>query len=212
MIDLVFKEPDEGRRAPLLSEIEACADCRAEYRSATDALLVFDHAVEASAPSEAYFVGYNQSLRRRLGAEAEAAPARVPFWKRVVTFSVPVPAPVAALAALLLLGSTILALRATRTATTQPPAAPQTIERTRVVEVPVIQEKERVVTRTVYVAKGTRNAVGSPVKPGPSPSIEQNSQSIASRETAKESVAPTEFKPADEVKLKIIKGGYPNEK
>jgi hypothetical protein len=79
-----------------------------------------------------------------------------PFWKRALFSSINVPVPVAAAVILLLFTSGFLALRLTRTSTSQE-AFRQPPPEIRVIEVPVVQE--RVVTRTIYVDKtGGRRA------------------------------------------------------
>ena len=92
--------------------------------------------------------------RSRLLADFRASVRPAPLWRRALTTQVRVPLPVAACAALVLLGSLyVLGARATRSVepSARTEAQPAAV---RVVEVPVVQE--RVVTRTVYVEKKGR--------------------------------------------------------
>jgi hypothetical protein len=150
--------------------------------------------------------------------------------------SVRVPAPVAALALLLVAGFSLFALtrarrdsspvmNAPQAAAVSAPAAPQTEERTRIVEVPVIQE--RVVTRTVYVARNARaprEDAATRATEGPRFSDrrqEDEGQAIQhmpatsarnGQAAGDTHAALAGFKPAGEVKLRIIKGNYQDEK
>src|SRR5829696_8194277 len=93
--------------------------------------------------------------RSRLLADFRASVRPVPLWRRALTAQVRVPLPVAACAALVLLGS--LYVHGARSTVGVEPSAARTEARpaaARVVEVPVVQE--RVVTRTVYVEKKGR--------------------------------------------------------
>ena len=152
---------------------------------------------------------------------AEVVAPRAPLWKRLLTASVPVPAPVAGLAAVaLLFVSAALLMRPPIISLGAPHAALPPAEVTRIVEVPVAQE--RVVTRIVYVEKKKgqamdaasaderqRLAAGSeraPVRPGQRRKPEGPGMGYFTR------VDMAEFQPADEMKIRIIKRGNGDEK
>src|SRR5215813_1250078 len=80
LVDLVFDElgPEAKRRA--LLELEGCPDCRAQYRSMTEALRVFDQVTETAMPDESYWPGYETRLRERLRAERPSWMRRLADW------------------------------------------------------------------------------------------------------------------------------------
>jgi hypothetical protein len=159
---------------------------------------------EAPAPSD-------DARARLLASFREQAHSREPVWKRLLTASVRVPAPVAACAVVALLGSLLmLAARAPRLALDAPAAVPPAPE-LRIVEAPA--PPERVVERVVYVERESR----------PRRANERAGQ-VAARGRAggaagKDAAAgegPTsyftrvdmgEFEPPDELKIRIIKKG-----
>ena len=147
------------------------------------------------------------------------AAARTTAWlvlRNLMTTSVRVPAPVAA-ALLLLFGVAVFfAINSGGAATTKSltPTLTQSVAgSTRVVEVPVI--KERVVTRVVYVETSRRprnpandSSLGLDNENAPPIDVAGGVARVRSYpRTAEMSLAG--FKPADEVKLTIIKGSDP---
>ncbi|HEY0004922.1 MAG TPA: hypothetical protein VGB17_08930 [Pyrinomonadaceae bacterium] len=217
-MDLIFKELDQDQSQRLQAEIDSCAVCQDQHRSMTEALYVFDQVAETVQPAEDYWPAYRAMLQQRLETTPLAEPAAlapVPFWKRILTISIPIPAPVAAAAVILLLVSSLLALRAQR-APVQSAASPAVVEKTRIVEVPV----ERIVTQTVYVTKERSRSSRVEAASQPLP-VAQNSTATVERQKAENKSLATpanpnaslaDFKPTDEVKLTLIKGNYPNEK
>jgi hypothetical protein len=186
--------------------------------------------------------------RERLLSEFRAGVVRAPFWRRALSAEVRVPLPVAACAALALLASLFMLAARTQTpaqtaATTAAAhnatadvraldAAPEV----KIVEVPV--ERERVVTRVVYVERNAPRAEAQMLATTQQPAsterigttrgvVQSNSNSeAASRQTAVETGAqsatePTsyftrvdmaDFQPADEMKIRIVKRGKTDEK
>ena len=153
---------------------------------------------------------------------AEVVAPRAPLWKRLLTASVPVPAPIAGLAAVaLLFVSAALLMRPPIISLGAPHAALPPAEVTRIVEVPVAQE-QRVVTRIVYVEKKKGQATDAasaderqrlaagperaPVRPGQRRKPEGTGTGYFTR------VDMAEFQPADEMKIRIIKRGNGDEK
>jgi hypothetical protein len=218
---------DEKRQTRLLpfrlrraARADACAN-GAEDFSADAELTALLRTWEA--PSQ------DAGARGRLLADFRANVRPVPLWRRALTAQVRVPLPVAACAALVLLGS-LYVLAARATASRVEPSAART-EATpaavRLVEVPVVQE--RVVTRTVYVGKKERAAprVVSTRAAGreelavrddknerdaeapPSPDPAQNPEAHAGYFTR---VDMNDFQPAGEVKLRIVSRGGVDEK
>jgi len=122
------------------------------------------------------------SGRGRLLADFRACVQRPPLWRRALTAQVRVPLPVAACAALLLLGSLyVLGTRAANArvepSTAQAEATPAAV---RVVEVPAAPQ--RVVTRIVYVEKKERGTA----------------RGVSTRADARESLAQTNVEPEKE--------------
>jgi hypothetical protein len=218
LVDLVFGELERDETSRLMAEMETCAGCLSEYRSMTGTLLVFDAAVEASTPDESYWHEHQVMRRERL--EEIALRANVmkhePLWKRIFTAKLPVPVPVAAALILALLVSSVLALRpstkeATMT-TVQPPLVRQAPPQ--VIEVPVVQEK--VVTRIVYIEKNERERNEAR---RPNPTVQRNNPTLTARRSEEESAQGglfthanlTDFQPADEMKIRVIKRSNPDE-
>jgi hypothetical protein len=181
--------------------------------------------------------------RARLLAEFRATARRAPLWRRALSTELRVPLPVAACAALAVLASFLLLASRTRTparsAATQSTAVNvRTTEApaVKIVELPV--ERERVVTRIVYVEKNARLAEAQQsgmTQPFTSTQrgattraavARSSSAREAARQTAFDSSAqstaePTsyftrvdmaDFQPADEMKIRIVKRGKTDEK
>ena len=226
LIELLFDEPDSATRSRLLSEVEACAVCDAQYRSLARTLDLCDEASAASMPRESYWPQYHAALSRRLqdaagGVQASNLRARqqqqnAPFWKRLLTTSIRVPAPVAATAVLLLIAVSALALAlAARSApepvvlaapdSTQGEAAPQI----KFIEVPVVQEK--IITQTIYVPRRSNDNNGGDATMRRATARENLAGVRGQNANAPEAAATPRanlsgFKPAGEVNLRIIKG------
>jgi hypothetical protein len=218
LVDLVFDELEADEKQYLLAELGSCAGCLGEYRSMTDALLVFDQSVEASLPDESYWPKHHAALRQCL--ETHALPAktkRESLWKRLLMAKLPVPVPVAAVIAIMLLTSSVIALRQSKAEAVTP--APQALSTSttipQIIEVPVI--RERVVTRTVFVEKRARENVRALRQATASPHDEY---ALTARNNAKENgqgnlfthVNLTDFQPPDEIKIRIIKRRNTDEK
>jgi hypothetical protein len=213
LIDLLFREADASQRAPLLAEVEACASCLEEYHSMAGTLVFFDQATEAMRPRESYWSQYNESLRRRLNAPPSITVNKPLLWKRLLTTNLRVPVPVAAAAVLLLLVSTVVAVRSF-----QPPFIQSRTEtpeiRTQFIEVPVIQPviQKEVVTRTVYVVRQDRADVRRRMVPVNADNTMLATSAPPSTTNDAARISLSGFQPASEVKLTIIKGNYQDEK
>jgi hypothetical protein len=165
----------------------------------------------------------------RLLADFRASVQRPPLWRRALTARVRVPLPVAACAAVVLLGSLYVLGARAATARVEPSAAQAetTPAAVRVVEVPVVQE--RVVTRTVYVEKKERGAArGVSARPagreelaGRDDKNERGAGTSQGQEPAQgrdahagyfTRVDMNDFQPAGEVKFRIVSRGGTDEK
>ena len=209
LIDLIFDEVNANEKLRLLAEMETCDSCLTEYRSMASALVVFDEAVEASLPAEAYWAEHHAGLRQRIDRVASyAAPRRAPFWKRIMVARLPIPAPAAAVIVIALLISSALALRPRGGATTTAQPSIVTALPPQVVEVPVYREK--IITRTVYVEKKPRGKN----EPRPqTPIIQRKEATLTARHDEEEGgqggfftrANLRDFQPADEMRIRIIK-------
>jgi hypothetical protein len=182
--------------AVLPAELGQCDECRAEFEALNATLRVTARLRETAAPSEDYWVDYHARLRERLfhakaqRSKVEFAPFFAPLrlcanlFVRLLKSSVPVPVPLAIAAIILLV---VIATRHS--------PAPNPVVVHVPVEVPVIQEKT--VTQVVYREK----------RP-----VLKRSKRLGVTPTSENTLALTGFKPTDEVKLTVIKGGIPNEK
>jgi anti-sigma factor RsiW len=219
LIDLLFDETDAATRARLLAEVGRCAACAAEYRSFGATLAACDEASAALAPAESYWPQYHAALARRLhDTQAARVPLlRAPFWKRLLTASVRVPAPLAAAIVLLLVVTSVFTLALVARAAPEPIvlAAPDTRQlaaapEIKFVEVPVVREK--VVTKIIYVPRGGGDGGGDHAG---RKATRENLAGVGRHNAPLAPVADAPiplpnlsgFKPAGEVKLRIIKGG-----
>jgi hypothetical protein len=207
-----------SNQGPLLAELEHCSTCREEFASLRSVLRVADQALQSAAPAEGFWSGYHERLRQALKRDsATAVPSRpglrrtdtgLQSWlRKLVMASVPVPVPLAAALVVLVGVSLLFAMNSRRSsAAASLPGSPSVV--TKIVEVPVIQE--RTITRVVYRDRnpGTSRAAASQPE-------RVNSSAVAARNNGPTEGTPISlagFKPANEVKLTIIKGSYKDEK
>ena len=202
--DLITELLTDGTSAPtheLLIELRCCAGCRQEFEALKNTLRLTTEAIESGAPSEDYWTDYHLALKRKLlTSRAPVVTMHQPSWLvRLFRTSVPVPVPVG-LALVLLLG--VALFFATRAATPKQPEAPVVVRVP--VEVPVVQD--RLVTRVVYRDR-YRPTVSRK-------SNQNNEQSTVARSQKNEALPATlvGFKPLEEIKLTVIKGGTGNDK
>jgi len=212
VLDGADRRPDEV----LLAELRACADCRAEFNALNATLRVTTRLRETSAPSETYWTGYHAKLRHKLvNANVQSNQSNSASWfARFLKATISVPAPVAA--ALIIACAVLIpiAIRAARQQSQTPAivhvpvATPVVQEKPTIQEKPVVQEK--IVTRVVYrdrVSTGrTSKRVVDPSK------VESTFAKSQKPQNAEIPPTLTGFKPTEEVKLTIIKGGSQNEK
>ena len=204
--------------AVLPAELSKCEECRAEFDALNATLRATTRFRETVAPSEDFWIGYHARLSEKLfRAKAESrkekrkeelaplfAPLRlcVRTGSRLLKSSVPVPVPVGI--AVIILFS-ILGVSAFRRSAA-PPQSPTVIHVP--VEVPVIQEKA--ITQVVY--RDRRRTSKPSKRAGLAPTSENT---FARSQKPRQDDLPINlngFKPTDEVKLTVIKGGIPNEK
>jgi anti-sigma factor RsiW len=213
LLDLVFNEVDAEEELRLLEELEACRACRTEYRSMREALNGFDEAAPALLPTGEFWAQHHARIEERL-EQTQASRARVlPFWRRALSTSFRIPAPIGIAAAILLVATSLMAIRSfifkpeLKGATSEAAAA-----RVQFVEVPVEKRvvEERVVTRTVYVTKPARqNNQSAPMLkdlPGMTANNREEKDINASRATL------SGFQPPSDVKMTVIRGSLDDEK
>ena len=185
--------------AVLPAELSRCDECRAEFEALNATLRATSRLRETVMLPN----GYHARLRQRLvhakaqRRKEESAPLFAPL-RLCVNFlksSIPVPVPLG-IALIILLS--LLALFAFRQRAA-PPQSPVVVHVP--VEVPVVQEKT--VTQVVYrdrrrTPKLAKRAV---IAPAPETTFARS-----------QPINLDGFKPTEEVKLTVIKGGIPNEK
>jgi hypothetical protein len=196
-------QSDQPRRLP--AELEACAACREEYAAVLNAMRVAGQVKESALPVDSFWPGYRARLRQSLEAggtgvpslsHAQDAPATT-WLRNLFASSVRVPIPLAA-ALLIFMGvSLVFALNSRRAI-----GAPDPIIITKTVEVPVTREttREKLVTRVVYRDRDRRQPLNA------------RRNEIAAQPAAQAPISLVGFKPANEVKLTIIKGSGRDEK
>ena len=202
VLDGADRRPDEV----LLAELRACAECRADFNALNATLRVTTRLRETPAPSEAYWSDYHAKLRHKLvNATAPNIQSNGESWLvRLFRASIPVPVPVAA--ALIIACAVLIpvAIRAARRQ--QPPQAPSIVHMP--VATPVVQE--RIVTRVVY--RERRSSARSAKRIVETAKVESIFAKSQKPQNAEIPATLTGFKPTEEVKLTIIKGGSQNEK
>jgi len=209
------------------AELSRCSECRAEFEALSATLRMTSRVTELATPAEDYWPAYHAKLRQSLvdaqtpttsRAQAQRHKEKLgPLFEplrpgagnslfvRLLKTSVPVPLPLAV--ALVLIAALVIpfAIRAAQ----KDVQASNTTTIVRVpVEVPVVQEK--IVTRVVYrdrqpVVRATKRATDA----------SRVESTLAKSQRSRTEVMPASFagfKPSDEVKLTVIKGGVPNEK
>jgi hypothetical protein len=187
------------------AELLECSDCSSEFESLKETLRISRRQIEVAVPGETYWNGYHARLRNRL---VESGNVQSPssqklsagtWLRRMITASIRVPVPVGA--ALLMAFALSMFFVTRRAGKVSPPPSSPSVSFVQVpIEVPVIQEK--VVTKVVY-RESKRKAASSYAN--------QSDLSVAKSQKAN---VPSlvGFKPPDEVKLTVIKGGSPDEK
>jgi hypothetical protein len=181
-------------------EVLTCEDCRAEFAAIKATLRLTSRLIEKTTPPPSYWTGYHARLRNKLtNAPATNVEKDRPSWLvRLLTASVRVPVPVGVALLLVFGGAVWFAPRAFE----ENPAAPAISVVQVPVQVPVIQEK--VVTRVVYRRQKNQPALTLPVQ-------RDDSSAFAKSETVNP-ISLIGFKPLDEVRMTVIKGGSPDEK
>jgi hypothetical protein len=203
--DLMTELLSDETSAPtqeLLIELRDCRECRNEFASLKDTLRLTTEVIESVAPPEEYWSDYHQTLKEKLlASHAPVVTIHQPSWlTQMFRTSVRVPVPVG-LAAVLLLGvSLFFTARATA-----PKQTETSVVRERV-EVPVTRVEERIVTRIVYRDR-YRTLISRKEN-------QTDDQSPLARSEKKEAIPAmlVGFKPLDEIKLTVIKGGTGNDK
>ena len=198
----------DGRSDEHLSaELNKCAECRDEFDALNATLRMTKRTSETAIPAESYWTGYHATLREKLShaqvrrRKENTGASFAPLRLGVRTLLRPVPVPLG-IAAILLCLLGLLAFRSTRQPVTPEPVVVQVP-----VQVPLVQEK--IVTRVVYRDRylpsraSTRSGQDSRA---------ENTFARSQKPRAEDIPSLTGFKPAEDVKLTVIKGGSPNEK
>jgi len=216
-VELAGDEIPTTRAEQLLAEVNSCAACREEYAAVRRAVHVSGQALRSTLPAETFWPAYHERIKSRL-ASSQTQNIQTPVAVRTslgsrllqtlrsfASTSVRVPVP-AALALLLLIGAAFFVLRPGPQTTVAAVTNPLPVTEIRTVEVPVI--KEKVITRVVYVEKKLRSGAAPEGFVAGSPA-----NALALRNASDHApLSLVDFKPADEVKLTVIKSGFKDEK
>ena len=207
LIDLAVGELNEAQAPAIRSELQNCEACRAEQTAIAGTLRVSRQALSAEHGSDEFWRSYHNRLQHRLkGMPVVENSPRANFWsglKRIATSSVRIPLPAALAAAVLLCVVSLAAV--SRSPMNQIPPTPIVQVEVQTVHVPVVQEK--VVTQVIYrdrkrskplaIDYANLNTATATAKPVRTPAAKLNLVG---------------FKPADQVKMTIIKGNEQDEK
>lgn len=191
----------------LSADLRGCAECRNEFNALRATLRLTMRLRDTAAPAESYWIHYHTKLRRGIEDWAEQSQAKAQRRREesfdffaplrlCVRTSVSVPVPLIGAVILACVALGVFAARANRTPAAQPPVIVQVP-----VEVPVTQEK--IVTRIVYRDRKAPIRTSKKLI---------NAAPKAEGTFAKSRDTLAGFKPTEEVKLTVIKGGSANEK
>ena len=194
----------------LVTELNACPECFEEFGSVRETLRVTRRSIERATPSESYLSAFNASLKQKIVDTemipvASARPVNQMSWLNLFfRSSVRIPVPVGV--SLLLIFALAFVLTALASRRAKEPVQVTSVVQVPV-EVPVVREK--IVTQVVY--RDRKRGAVSKASNRVTSSTDVDSTLASSQ---KHDVRPTliGFKPLDEVKLTVIKGGSPDEK
>jgi len=199
----------DGRSDEALpAELNKCTECRDEFDALNATLRMAARVRETAVPAESYWPGYHATLHEKLShakvrrrkENTGASFASLRFGVKTLLWPVPVPLGIAALIVCLV---GVFAFRTTQRRV----APPEPVVVHVPVQVPVVQEK--VITRVVYRDRYL------PTKASQRTRADSGGENIfAKSQQGRSGDVPTlaGFKPAEDVKLTVIKGGSPNEK
>jgi hypothetical protein len=214
--ELLLAEENDFQDNTLSQELENCDECRAEFNSVRKTLRITTKLVEKVTPPDNYWTAYHATLKQTLInsqaqlLEASQPVARTSWLAGFFKSSVRVPVPVGIGLMLAFALSLLLVARGSRTVD----IAPYSVSVVQVpVEVPVIREKP--VIRVVYRERDRRAISNKSNRPTDRSDLDSSlakSQSPKSLSGDARSVTLAGFKPLDEIKLTVIRGGSPDEK
>lgn len=192
----------------LSAELNRCAACREEFDALSATLRATSRLRETAMPAQEYWTGYHARLRQKLAKVDLKSNEALQFngpssLVRFLKSSVPVPVP---LGLALIVVCAMLVPFAIRAARRQPVKAPTTT----IVHVPVPVIQEKIVTRIVYRDRWSRLKSSRPLT-----GVSNVENALARSQKPRNAEIPaalTGFKPTEEVKLTVIKGGSTNEK
>ena len=175
-------------------QLSECTSCRNEFEAVKEVSRTSRRAFNETRLSDAYWEGYHARLEMKLRSVSTER-QRTPIVRRLLFSSIRIPVPVA-LAAVLLVAGGFCYSTLTAPAPIVVTSPPQVVQVP--LTVPVVQEK--VVTRVVYRDRKIVLPAGS------------QDDSVLAQKRRGEATTLTGFKPLEEIKLTLIKGGAPDEK
>jgi len=215
LTDLALHELPPDQQKQMLAELQECAACNEEYVSIRDTLIVSGQALRSTLPGTEFWDGYHARLAARLEHQPQVSPATSQGqspWQVVwsmVTASVRIPVPVFAAMLLLLFGvGTSLAWSLMKK--TNVAVEPQVITRTVTVSVP----EEKIITRVVYRPRNNFRvrSRSSQFDLSYQPQLGSAQAQTGLDSAEKAPISLVGFKPTEQVKLKVMKGSYRDEK
>jgi len=217
LIEQALDKTPSDQSEQLQVELDRCPECREELASLRRLLRVADQAMQSVLPDENFWSRYHARLQEHLESGSESAVtscSRYPrtesglrtSLRKLIIASVPVPVPLAAVLVVLFGMSLLFAMNSRRSSKGAPLLGSASVV-TKIVEVPVTQE--RTITRVVYRERSLRASRGKASQPE---RTDPNAVVARNEPAGTVLVSLAGFKPTNEVKLTIIKGSYEDEK
>ena len=198
--ELLLDSPNAHPDDLLSKELLRCAECRTEFDALKQTLRITSQLIERTEPSKSYWNGYHEKLRQRLDNTGihDSESRELTLFARFFGSSIRIPVPVGLALIFLFAVALLFAIRVSQkeVTVTQKLSVPMPFE------VPVVQEK--IVTRVLYRDRITRRTER--------PTVDSVVAKSAKTQNDPRPSVLIGFKPLDEVKLTVIKGGSPNEK
>jgi hypothetical protein len=204
LFDLVLNETEPNEQKQILADATGCSMCQAELDALEKTLSLYQQGTAGNEPSAYEWQIYERNLQKQFAPQTKVSES---FWQQIFFASIQVPAPVCAVAALLICAWAFFAFRPTKqvlplnTSETVQTMAPNSLPNSAMATATperIIVREERVITRKIYLGKRSNSVKRS------KPIITQNplDPDLSLLNLA-------EFKPVHPAPLSVVKENKP---